>query len=135
MLPAAGVVNLADWPKCKAIGLVDSLRTVGDKESDLERRYYISSRELTAEHLAKAVRAHWGIENRLHWVLDVSFGEDASTVRKDNAPQNCSLLKKIVLNLLRLDTTDKTKCSLRMKRKRAAWDDDIRARILGLTPL
>ena len=73
--------------------------------------------------------------HRLHWVLDVSFGEDASTVRKDNAPQNCSLLKKIVLNLLRLDTTDKTKCSLRMKRKRAAWDDDIRARILGLTPL
>jgi len=45
---------------------------------------------LTAEHLATAVRAHWGIENRLHWVLDVSFGEDASTVRKDNAPQNCS---------------------------------------------
>lgn len=133
VLPAAGVVNLADWPKCKAIGLVDSLRTVGDKESDLERRYYISSRELTAEHLATAVRADWGIENRLHRVLDVSFGEDASTVRKDNAPQNCSLLKKIVLNLLRLDTTDKTKCSLRMKRKRAAWDDNIRARILGLT--
>jgi predicted transposase YbfD/YdcC len=51
-------------------------------------------------------------------VLDVSFGEDASTVRKDNAPQNLSLLKKIVLNLLRLDTADKTKCSLRMKRKK-----------------
>lgn len=133
VLPAAGVVNLADWPKCKTIGLVDSLRKVGDKESDLERRYYISSRELTAEQLATAVRAHWGIENRLHWVLDVSFGEDASTVRKDNAPQNCSLLKKIVLNLLRLDTTDQTNCSLRMKRKRAAWDDDIRAKILGLT--
>jgi hypothetical protein len=56
-------------------------------------------------------------------------------VRKDNAPQNLSLLKKIVLNLIRLDTTDKTKCSLRMKRKRAAWDDNIRAKILGLTPL
>jgi len=56
-------------------------------------------------------------------------------VRKDNAPQNFSLLKKIVLNLLRLDSTDKTKCSLRMKRKKAAWDDNIRAKILGLTPL
>ena len=66
MLPAAGVVNLADWPKCKAIGLVDSLRTVGDKESDLERRYYISSRDLTAEHLATAVRAHWGIEKDVY---------------------------------------------------------------------
>ena len=109
MLPAEGVVNLADWPKCKTIGLIDSLRKVGDQESDLERRYYISSRELTAEQLAAAVRSHWGIENRLHWVLDVSFGEDASTVRKNNTPQNLSLRKKIVLNLIRLDTTDKTK--------------------------
>ena len=52
VLPAEGVVNLADWPKCKTIGLIDSLRKVGDQESDLERRYYISSRELTAEQLA-----------------------------------------------------------------------------------
>ncbi len=56
-------------------------------------------------------------------------------MRKDNAPQNYSLLKKIVLNLLRLDTTGKTKCSLRMKRKKAAWNDDTRAKILGLTLL
>ena len=55
-------------------------------------------------------------------------------MRKDNAPQNLSLLKKIVLNLIRLDTTDKTKCSVRMKRKRAAWNDRIREKILGLTP-
>ena len=72
------------------------------------------------------------IENRLHWVLDVSFGEDGSTVRKDNAPQNLSLLKKRVLNLIRLDATDKTKTSLRLKRKIAAWDDSVRVRILGL---
>jgi predicted transposase YbfD/YdcC len=135
VLPAKGVVNLADWPKCKMVGLIDSLRKIGDNESKLERRYYIISRELTAKELAAAARGHWGIENRLHWVLDVTFDEDASTVRKDNAQQNLSLLKKIVLNLLRLDTTDKTKCSLRMKRKRAAWDDDSRAKILGLPPL
>jgi predicted transposase YbfD/YdcC len=133
VLPAEGVVDLADWPECKKIARVDSLRKVGDHESKLERRYYISSRELTAEQLAAAVRGHWGIENRLHWVLDVSFGEDASTVRKDNAPQNLSLLKKIVLNLIRLDTADKTKTSLRLKRKRAAWTDDVRMRILGFT--
>jgi predicted transposase YbfD/YdcC len=106
VLPAEGTADVADWPKCKTIGLVDSLRKVGDDESNFERRYYISSRELTAEQLAVAVRGHWAVENRLHWVLDVSFGEDASTVRKDNAPQNLSLLKKIVLNLIRLDTTD-----------------------------
>jgi predicted transposase YbfD/YdcC len=135
VLPAQGVVDLADWPKCKTIGRIDSLRKVGDKESGLERRYYISSRHLSAEQLATAVRAHWGIENRLHWVLDVSFGEDGSTIRKDNAPQNLSLLKKIVLNLIRLDTTGKTKASLRLRRKQAAWDDDVRMNMLGLTPL
>jgi predicted transposase YbfD/YdcC len=132
VLPAPETIDRADWLGCKTIGLIDSLRQVGGKESDLERRYYISSRDLTAEQLAAAARGHWGIENRLHWVLDVSFGEDASTVRKDHAPQNLSLLKKIVLNLLRLDTTDKTKCSLRLKRKKAAWDDNFRAKIMGL---
>jgi predicted transposase YbfD/YdcC len=134
VLPAEGIVNLADWPKCKKFGLMDSLSKVGDKESDLERRYYIMSHELTTEQLAAAVRSHWSIENLLLWVLDVSFGEDASTMRKDNAPQNLSLLKKIVLNLIRLDTTDKIKCSLRMKRKRAVWDDSIRAKSLEFTP-
>jgi hypothetical protein len=75
------------------------------------------------------------VENRLHWVLDVSFGEDASTIRKDNAPQNLSLLKKIVLNLIRLDTTDQKRTSLRLKRKAAAGDDDFRVRIMGLVRL
>jgi len=135
VLPAKGTVDLADWPKCTTIGLVDSLRKVGDEESNFERRYYISSRALSAEQLAVAVRGHWAVENRLHWVLDVSFGEDASTVRKDHAPQNLSLLKKIVLNLIRLDTTDQKKTSLRLKRKAAAWDDDFRVKIMGLIRL
>jgi len=63
ILPAEGTVDLADWPKCKTLGLVDSLRKVGDQESNFERRYYISSRELTAEQLAVAVRSHWAIES------------------------------------------------------------------------
>jgi predicted transposase YbfD/YdcC len=135
VLPAKGTVDLADWPKCKTIGRIDSIRTVGEKESGLERRYYISSRDLSADQLAAAARAHWGIENRLHWVLDVSFGEDGKTLRKDNAPQNLSLLRKIVLNLIRLDKTDTIKASLRRKRKGAAWDDNMRMNMLGLTPL
>ena len=108
---------------------------MGNKVADLEERYYISSRSLSARELADAVRAHWGIENRLHWMLDVCFGEDDCMVRKDNAPQNLSLLKKMVLNLIRLDTTDKVKTSMRQKRKRAAWDDDIRMAMLGIKPL
>jgi len=132
---ARDVVDTRSWPNCKTIGLVNSLRAIGGKPAELEQRYYISSRELSAEQLALAVRAHWGIENRLHWMLDVNFGEDACRVKKDNAPQNLSLLKKIVLNLIRSDTTDKPKASLRQKRKRAAWNDDIRMNMLGLRPL
>jgi hypothetical protein len=78
---------------------------------------------------------HWGIENRLHWMLDVCFGEDGYMVRKDCTPQNLSLLKKIVFKLIRADTTDNLKISLRQKRKRAAWDDDIRMNMLGIKPL
>ncbi len=81
--PNRGEVDTARWPNCKMLATVESWRTVGGKPSDLERRYYISSRLMTAEVFAKAVRGHWGIENRLHWMLDVSFGEDAATVRKD----------------------------------------------------
>jgi hypothetical protein len=66
-------------------------------------------------------------------MLDVTIGEDGSTVRKDHAPQNLSLLKKIVHNLIRLDTTDKTKRSLRLKRKRVARDDTVRLRMWGFS--
>jgi hypothetical protein len=68
-------------------------------------------------------------------MLDVSFGEDASTVRQDHAPQNLSLLKKIVLNLIRLDTTAQKKTSLRLKHKAATWDDDFRVKIMSLIRL
>lgn len=88
VLPAQCIVDASVWPKWATIGRIDSLRIVDGKESELEQRYYISSRALTAAELATAVRVHWGIENRLHWVLDVSMGEDGSTLRKDHAPQN-----------------------------------------------
>jgi competence ComEA-like helix-hairpin-helix protein len=136
VIPAAGHIDTTDWPACKSIGVIDSWRKVGDKPAQWERRYYISSRDLDGEALGRAVRAHWGIENRLHWVLDVGFGEDASTVRKDYAPQNLSLLKKMVLNLVRPVPMGKNgKMSLRMKRKATAWSDEERVRVLGLEPI
>jgi len=135
ILPAQGIVDAAVWAKCTTIGRIDSYRVVGGKPSELEQRYYISSRVLTASELAVATRSLWSVENQLHWVLDVTFDEDASMVRKDNAPQNLSLLKKIVLTLIRNDKTDTAKASLRQKRKRAAWDDEIRMNMLGIQPL
>ena len=81
------------------------------------------------------MHTHRTIENRLHRVLDVSFGEDGKTVCKDNAPQNLSLQRKIVLNLIRLDKTDTKKASLRRKRKGTAWDDDRQMNMPGLALL
>ena len=133
--PSGPDVDTTLWPACKTVGCVVSQRIVGGMVAELEQRYYISSRQLTAEELSRTVRAHWEIERRLHWMLDVCFGEDDCMVRKDNAPQNLSLLKKIVLNLIRADKTDEAKANLRHKRKRAARDDDIRMRMLGLQPL
>ncbi len=130
-----GIVPESDWSRCAVIAHIDSVRQVKGKPFSLEQRYYIASRNLAPAEVAEAVRSHWGIENQLHWVLDVTMKEDASTVRKDNAPENFSLLKKIVLNLLRIDATDTVKSSLRLKLKRAAWDDELRMRFLGLTSI
>ena len=81
------------------------LPRAGEAEVFRGARYYISSRKLTAEELAKTVRAHWAIENRLHWMLDVCFGEDDCMIRKDNAPQNLSMQRRIVLTIIRVDQT------------------------------
>ncbi len=120
VLPAEGVVDPAVWPKAKTIARIDSLRIRQGEEPEPEPRYDISSSALSPAELAGAVRAHWGIENRLHWVLGVSI------------PQNLSLLKKIALNLIRADTGDSKKTSLKTKRRRADWDDNLRMRILGI---
>lgn len=136
---SAAAVNTEEWPNCKTVAMVASLRQVGDQTSDLEQRYYISSRDMAPEMLAKAVRAHWAVENKLHWMLDVNFGEDACMVKKDNAPEILSVIRRVVINMLSLDTTQpsftKKKLSKRQKRKFANWDEDIMRSILGMQPL
>ena len=140
--PAAlAAVNARDWPNCKTIALVASLRQMDGRTSDLEQRYYIASREMVIppEAMATAIRAHWAVENKLHWMLDVNFSEDACTVRKVNATEILSLIRRVVINMLRLDTTQpsftKKKLSKRLKRKFANWDEGIMRSILGLQPL
>lgn len=132
-LSIKGDVDRADRPKCVTIGRIDSIPVVGDKASELAWRHHISSRALTAEQLATEVRAHWGVENRLlHGVLDGTTSEDASTVAKDNAPRDLSLMRKIALNIIRADKTNTRKSSLRRKRKGAAWDDGVREHMLEI---
>lgn len=138
VLPAKDIVDSTLWPDCTTVARVDSIRaSTGGAPGSLEQRFYISSRQLSAEEMAKAIRAHWGIENRLHWVLDVNFGEDACRVRKDHAPENLSTLRKIALNLIRSAPPSPTwkKTSLRIQRKIADWDDDFRMTRMGIQPL
>lgn len=93
----------------------------------------VSCNEHDAEHLGQAVRGHWGIENRLHWSLDVAYGEDQARMREGNAAENFSILRRITLNLIRLDKARKN--GIKNCRLKAGWDDAYRQKLLGLQAL
>ena len=123
----------AQWPKLAGVGMIIRQRETNGQIST-ERAFYIASPGITtAESFAKAARSHWGIENSLHWVLDVTFREDDCRVRKDQAPHNFAALRKFALALLRQDTQF-PKRSLRSRRKTAERLPDYRASLLGLSP-
>ena len=105
-----------DWVGLKNIGKVVN-ETIRDGKTTTETRYFLLSFD-GVTHFATVVRGHWGIENRLHWVLDVTFREDDCRVRKDHAPANFSTVRKLALNLLRSETS--TKLSIPRKQARAA---------------
>jgi hypothetical protein len=83
---------------------------------------------LDAGEFSRRIQAHWQIENSCHWVLDVSYNEDASRVRRDHGAENLGLLRRISLNLIK---QDKSKGSVKLKRKRAAWSDEFLAQLHG----
>lgn len=114
------------WPGLKAIGVAIRYARCGDKES-VEFRYYILSKYLSAKRFAAAVRGHWGIENRLHWQLDVTFQEDKCRIRKGHADTNFSILRRTALSLLKNHTTSDV--GIKNRRLQAAWNDDYRAEI------
>ena len=116
------------WPGLKAIGMaVRVTEHQSGKQSD-DVRYYIASRYLSGKKFAAAVRGHWGIENSLHWQLDVTFGEDQSRLRKGHADANFSLLRRTSLSLLKNNQTEKV--GVKNKRLCAAWDDEYRLKVL-----
>jgi predicted transposase YbfD/YdcC len=86
-----------------------------------ETRYYISSAPLTAARAAKAVRSHWAIENSLHWILDVTFGDDQSRLRTGHGAKNMAIVRHFAINLVR---TVNDKRSIRLRRKRATWQPE-----------
>lgn len=118
----------ASWPGLASIGMVRRTRTIKDKTST-ELQYYISTLPLDVESFARAVRAHWGIENSLHWVLDVTMGEDTCRVRKDLSVENLAVLRRTALNLFRTEGTLPDK-STPKKMLRAASDHAFFAHVL-----
>ena len=122
--------TLKGWPGLEAVLAVETIRGVnGAGKVTAEVRRYLSSAKLPSEALAAAIRNHWRIESGLHWVLDVTFREDASRVRERNAARNLALLRRIALNLVRADTS--LKASLKGKRKYAGWDDTFMASLIA----
>jgi predicted transposase YbfD/YdcC len=108
-------------PQVSSIALIQHERDTYEEKS-IERRFYISSLSCEAEELMRVIRSHWDIENSVHWVLDVVFREDESRIRRDHGGENMKVLRHAALNLLR-QAGGEEDMSLRMKRKRAGWDD------------
>lgn len=117
----------ASWANLQSLGLVESRREIGEKV-EVERRYYLVSLPADGVRFSDAVRQHWGIENELHWGLDVSFNEDACRIRKDQGAQTFSVLRHIALNLLKREMRHKR--GIKAKRKRAGWDRDYLLQVL-----
>ena len=115
------------WAKLAALGCVVS-RVERDGKTTCTRRYYILSRKLTALQFAEAVRGHWGIENQLHWQLDVAFGEDQSRIRRGHADENFSTLRRTALALLKNNRG--LQCGIKNKRLSAGWNEDYLLEVL-----
>jgi predicted transposase YbfD/YdcC len=115
------------WPNLKAIGIAIS-NTQRDGEDCNDVRYYILSKYVAARRFAEAVRGHWGIENRLHWQLDVTFQEDQCRLRKGHADANFSILRRTALSMLKNETT--LKVGIKNKRLAAGWDETYLEKVL-----
>jgi predicted transposase YbfD/YdcC len=124
------------WAGLNTLIMIESERRTGVnfEEVTSERRFYISSlsgrTNKDARTLSHAIRAHWGIENSLHWVLDIAFREDDCRTRKDNGPENLATLRHIAYNLLKRDQT--TKAGIKARRHKAGWDNEYLARLIGI---
>jgi predicted transposase YbfD/YdcC len=113
--------DIKKWAGLRSIVMVERERTVGSRPTTTERQYYWTSHGLDAQQLGAMIRGHWGIENSLHWCLDVGFREDASRTRRDHGPENLALLRKIALNLAKNERTFKR--GAQAKRRQACLKD------------
>lgn len=118
--------NVSDWRGLCSIGMVERECFQGDAHT-IEQRYFINSIRAQAKPFALAVRGHWGVENPLHWRLDVVLGDDASRIRKGNGPAIMTSIRHLCMNLFEREASS---ISLAKKRRKAAWNDDCRAKVI-----
>ena len=121
--------DLADWEGLRTVGMVESVRETPQGTST-ERRFFLSSLPLDVQRFARAVRGHWGVENQLHWVLDVQMNEDQSRARAGYAAENLATLRRLALNLLKKEQTSKR--GIKGKQKNAGWDHRYLLKLLRL---
>lgn len=129
IMPNTSLAACHRFPGVVAIGRVTSRRRLhGNPADPPAMRYYLLSKSMSAKRLLQVTRSHWTIENQLHWVLDVQFDEDGNRTRKDNAPENLAILRRLALNILR---SHPNTTPVRRKIKRAGWDDAFLTSIIG----
>lgn len=126
--PAPDMAAQYGFPGIKAVARIDTWRRTDDAPVKRKVRYFLLSRKLSATHLLKTVRSHWGIENNLHWILDVVFAEDRSRSRMDHAPENLAVLRKLAINMLQASPYV---APMRRKMLHAAWNDDFLFSLFG----
>ena len=120
--------SVANWRGLQSIAMVRAVRRIGEQTTTI-RRYFISSLETDAKLMLHAVRTHWGVERKVHWVLDITFREDDCRIRKGNGAENFAVLRHIALNLQRREKTARR--SLKGKPMKAAWDKDYLLKVLA----
>lgn len=124
----ASVGQAKKWANLQSLVMIVRRRIL-DGEETIKTRFYISSLQADAKRILRATRQHWGIENGLHWVLDIAFNEDRSRVRKDHAPANLAVLRHMAVNLLKQETS--AKGGIKAKRLQAGWNEDYLLKVLA----
>lgn len=122
------LIESGEWKDIRSVGMLYRLRQEPGKEPEEAVTFFISSLPPGVRRIAKHLRGHWGVENALHWVLDVTFSEDQSRIRKGHGPEIASIFRRLALSILQQDTTIKS--SIRGKRLQAGWNTDVLDRIL-----
>lgn len=120
--------DLPKWPGLRSLVMVERERKVGAKDATKERQYYWSSHNTNASKMNELIRNHWGIENSLHWCLDVAFREDESRIRTDHGAENLALLRKLALNLAKNERTNRR--GMQAKRRLACMKDEYLLKLL-----